>query len=84
MLRANCSVSECTVHALRHTFGSLLIKKGVDIKVVSEILGHKDVSVTYNIYIHIIDEQKVSAMAKLNEIFSSSDNNMAQSINKTN
>lgn len=59
-------------------------KKGVDIKVVSEILGHKDVSVTYNIYIHIIDEQKVSAMAKLNEIFSSSDNNMAQSINKTN
>lgn len=38
MLRANCSVSECTVHALRHTFGSLLIKKGVDIKVVSEIL----------------------------------------------
>ena len=56
----------------------------MDIKVVSEILGHKDVSVTYNIYIHIIDEQKVSAMAKLNEIFSSSDNNMAQSINKTN
>lgn len=68
MLRAGCSISYCTVHELRHTFGSLLIKKNVDVKVVSELLGHKDVSTTYNIYIHILNEQKVSALTQLDDI----------------
>lgn len=56
------------IHTLRHTFASLLIKKGVDIKIVSDILGHKDVSFTYNIYVHILEEQKVSAMELLDDI----------------
>ena len=56
------------VHTLRHTFASLLIKKGVDIKIVSEILGHKDVSFTYNIYVHILEEQKTYAMGLLDNI----------------
>ena len=56
------------VHTLRHTFASLLIKKGVDIKIVSDILGHKDVSFTYNIYVHILEEQKTQAMSLLDDI----------------
>ena len=56
------------IHTLRHTFASLLIKKGVDIKIVSDILGHKDVSFTYNIYVHILEEQKTQAMSLLNDI----------------
>ena len=68
MLRAGCSIPYCTVHDLRHTFGSLLIKKNVDVKIVSELLGHKDVSTTYNIYIHILNEQKVSALTQLDDI----------------
>ena len=56
------------IHTLRHTFASLLIKKGVDIKIVSEILGHKDVSFTYNIYVHILEEQKTYAMKLLDNI----------------
>lgn len=55
------------VHSLRHTFASMLFKKGVDVKTVSEILGHSDVSVTYNIYIHIINEQKIKAIEQLND-----------------
>ena len=50
------------VHALRHTFGSILIRKGVDIKVVSEILGHSTVQFTYDRYIHIIKEMKAQAV----------------------
>ena len=65
-IQENCGFKEIYgVHALRHTFASLLFKKGVDVKTVSEILGHKDVSVTYNTYIHLIQEQKVSAMKLL-------------------
>ena len=57
---------KCGVHSLRHTFASMLFKRGVDPKTVSEILGHSDVSITYNIYIHIIQEQKVKAIDLLN------------------
>lgn len=68
MDRAECSLSKITIHELRHTFGSLLIKKGVDIKIVSKLLGHKDISVTYNIYIHILEEQKIDAIGKLDAL----------------
>lgn len=54
------------IHALRHTFGSVLIRNKVDIKVVSELLGHSDVKFTYNRYIHIINSQKAEAMNILN------------------
>lgn len=65
MARAGCSIDYCTPHELRHTFGSLLLRKGVDIKIVSKLLGHKDISVTYNVYIHILQEQEVDAIGKL-------------------
>lgn len=62
-IQENCGFKEIYgVHALRHTFASLLFKKGIDVKTVSEILGHKDVSVTYNTYIHLIQEQKINAV----------------------
>ena len=56
------------IHSLRHTFASLAIIKGVDIKVVSEILGHASVSFTYNTYVHIIEQQKINAVDLLNNI----------------
>lgn len=60
--RADCEIKECGLHVLRHTFASYLILKGVDIKVVSMILGHSNITITYNIYVHIIKEQKVNAV----------------------
>ncbi len=52
-------------HALRHTFATLLLASGTDIKLVSELLGHADVGITYNTYIHVIKEQKAKAVASL-------------------
>lgn len=60
---------ENLVHALRHTFATTLIRNGVDIKAVSEILGHEDVSTTLNTYHHVIDEQKHSAVKTLNNLY---------------
>ena len=37
-------------HDLRHTYATLLLSKGMDVKVVSEILGHSNVNVTLNYY----------------------------------
>ena len=56
------------IHTLRHTFASMLIRKDVDIKAVSEMLGHTNVSFTYNTYVHLIEEQKNIAVNKLDEI----------------
>ena len=51
-----------TMHTLRHTFGSVLIRRGVGVEVVSKLMGHSSVSITYGIYIHSIQEEEVKAM----------------------
>ena len=44
-----------TLHCLRHSNATLLLNAGVDIKVVSEHLGHSDIGVTADIYADILD-----------------------------
>ena len=58
-------------HALRHTFATLLLSSGIDVKIVSELLGHSNVSITYNTYIHVIKEQKAKALSSLPNIIGS-------------
>jgi site-specific recombinase XerD len=45
-----------TLHDLRHTYASELIRNGVDMKTVSVVLGHADISTTMNIYVHKSDD----------------------------
>lgn len=54
------------LHTMRHTFASRLFKEKVDIKVISELLGHKDVSTTYDIYVHFIDNIVEESVQVLN------------------
>lgn len=53
------------LHTLRHTFASLMIRKGVDIKIVSEMLGHSSVTFTYNTYVHLQEDDKADAIKRL-------------------
>lgn len=57
----------CGVHSLRHTFASMLFRNGCDVKIVSEILGHSDTKITENIYIHVIQQQKVKAIQDIDK-----------------
>lgn len=59
---SSCSRKDYTPHCLRHGFGSILISKGADIKLVSELLGHSNVAFTYNVYIGIYKEDKRKAI----------------------
>lgn len=54
-----------SLHTLRHTFASLMIRKGVDIKLISEMLGHSSVSFTYNTYVHLIEEEKAKTIKRI-------------------
>lgn len=56
-------------HAIRHTFATRALELGVDIKTLSEILGHANVSTTLNIYAHSLFEQKKNAMDRLNNMY---------------
>ena len=62
----DAKINHGSLHSLRHTFATRLLRMGEDIKNVSELLGHSDVSITYNIYIHVTREQKKKAVDKLN------------------
>ncbi len=45
-------------HSLRHTFTTRLVEEGVNIKVVQDVLGHKDVKTTLDIYTDVTRELK--------------------------
>jgi len=64
---SRAGIDPAGVHSLRHTFASKLFRKGADIKTVSELLGHATTKITYNTYIHIMPEQKKSAIALLDD-----------------
>lgn len=47
-----------TFHGLRHTHASILLSQGINLISIAERLGHKDTSVTQEVYSHILDELK--------------------------
>lgn len=47
-----------TLHCLRHSNATLLLNSGVDLKVVSEHLGHSDVGTTANIYTDVLESTR--------------------------
>ncbi len=52
-------------HALRHTFATRSIESHMDIKTLSEILGHSNVNITLNLYVHPTDEFKKNSIENL-------------------
>lgn len=52
-------------HALRHTFATRCVEAGVDVKSLSEVLGHANVNITLNTYVHPSMELKRIQMEKI-------------------
>ena len=55
-------------HALRHTFATRAIEYGMDVKTLSEILGHKNANITLNRYVHSLMDHKRSMMNRLGKL----------------
>lgn len=61
-----CRICSANYHALRHTFATRCVEVGFDIKTLSEILGHSNVNITLNRYVHSSFALKKENMAKVN------------------
>lgn len=57
------------MHDIRHTFASLMIARGVPIKVVQELMGHTTVQMTLDNYTHVMPGMKEGAMEQLKSVF---------------
>lgn len=64
-IQQEAGISEKNFHALRHTFATNCIEQGVDVKSLSEILGHSNVQITLNKYVHPTMETKRRYMEEL-------------------
>src|SRR6185312_13490788 len=59
---------EIRFHDLRHTAATLLLASGVNVKVVSEMLGHSNVSITLQIYAHVLPHMQQSAVQAMEQM----------------
>jgi len=57
------SVPAISLHDLRHTHATLLLKAGVPVKVVSERLGHASAAFTMSVYQHVLPGMQAKAAA---------------------
>ena len=56
-------------HALRHTFATRALEAGMDVKVLSSILGHALASTTLNLYAHALPDHKRDSMEKMRSFY---------------
>lgn len=61
-----CGIRPFSIHKLRHTFATRCIESGMKPKTLQKILGHSDVTITLNYYVHVGDDE----IAREMEIFS--------------
>lgn len=64
----NIGLPELNFHCLRHTFASLMLQAEVEIKIISEMMGHSSVRITYDLYSHLMPGMQKDAVNKLERL----------------
>jgi integrase len=63
-------IKDFTWHTLRHSFASMLVMAGVDLRTVAELMGHKSLQMVMR-YSHLAPEHKAAAVARLDDFLTS-------------
>ncbi len=71
-------IADFSSHCFRHTFATRCFEAGVSPKTVQNILGHASISMTMDLYTHILDKHKVDEMGKIQEEFDKLDSKADQ------
>lgn len=58
-----------TCHTLRHTFATRAIESGIEPQILKAILGHSSITMTMDLYVHVLEEEKINGMKLLNNVF---------------
>ncbi|MBQ9120470.1 MAG: site-specific integrase [Lachnospiraceae bacterium] len=58
-----------TPHCLRHTFATRALENGISAKVVQELLGHSTITLTLDLYTHVMQDTKTEEIQKIADLF---------------
>ncbi|EHJ7843749.1 MAG: site-specific integrase [[Clostridium] innocuum] len=64
-LLKEAGLQDIKFHDLRHTFATRCLECGIDMKIVSKILGHSTIQITADLYTHVTNRAMKNAMSKL-------------------
>ncbi|GEM_PF-7107933 len=67
-LEKELGIYDVNLHGLRHTYATRLLENGENIQVISKLLGHRDVSITTEVYAHVLNTLKMKAAEKVDGI----------------
>ncbi|WP_081800264.1 tyrosine-type recombinase/integrase [Metaclostridioides mangenotii] len=62
-------IPQMKFHALRHSYATRLFEAGVPPKTVQALMGHYDISITMDIYTHVMGDSKLEAVEKIDDLF---------------
>ncbi len=68
-LLAQAGLPNIRFHDMRHSCASLLIAQGVPLEIVSRILGHSQISLTMNTYVHLLPQAQQQAADAMDRLF---------------
>ncbi len=74
--RADCK--KIRFHDLRHTFATMALESGMDVKTLSAMIGHVSSATTIDIYSHITSEMQVKAAHSIDKGFGKADTNVRE------
>ena len=64
---SNSKIPYKKFHSLRHTYATMLLSHGVDLKTVQDLMGHSDITIT-QIYLHVLPKTKIDAVNRINNL----------------
>ncbi len=67
-IAAKAGIETFSMHTFRHTFATRCIEAGMKPKTLQQILGHSNINITMNLYVHVTDDEKKREMKKFEEM----------------
>ena len=58
-------IEGASVHWLRHSFATRGLENGIELRIIQELLGHANISITASIYTHVLPDKKRDSIMKL-------------------